>query len=211
MEPQNLKRQNFYPEDVGHYKSIVLAERFTVKYNRPIAYATVPIGDFELRNRSVLLMGCVDTGTARQDIQSFFNNRYGWWVDGGNGENFGQVLIGNGKTALFIEDKQSVNRLPLPSIQRPEILLQAPPEPGLACEEGEIQGPTINQAMAALMTEVARRIFNGNCPWVQLLLDMQTGTLSPVMAEPEILRKIMKTRSKEKVEVRNSNGTQAGS
>jgi len=38
--------------------------------------------------------------------------------------------------------------------------------------------------MAALMLEVVRRLIDGTCSWMQLYLDMETGSLVPVMATP---------------------------
>ena len=39
--------------------------------------------------------------------------------------------------------------------------------------------------MAALVLEVVRRILDGTCPWMQLSLDMDTGTVTPTLATPE--------------------------
>jgi hypothetical protein len=53
------------------------------------------------------------------------------------------------------------------------------------------QGPTINQSMAALVIEVVRRLIEGTCSWIQLYLDMNLGTLQPVLATPEVVAEIM--------------------
>ena len=36
VEPHNLLRQNFYPEDVGRFKSQALANRLARAYRRPV-------------------------------------------------------------------------------------------------------------------------------------------------------------------------------
>jgi hypothetical protein len=64
-------------------------------------------------------------------------------------------------------------------------------QPVLAnCADMEEQGPTINQSMTALVVEVVRRLIAGTCPWIQLYLDLEMGTLQPVLAIPEIVAQI---------------------
>ena len=62
----------------------------------------------------------------------------------------------------------------------------------LPCEQNVEQGPTINQTMAAVVVEVVRRLIAGTCPWIQLYLDMQKGSLRPVYATPETVKAITK-------------------
>ena len=42
VEPHNLIRQNFFPGDVGKFKSQALAERLSRLYGRPVRYSVVP-------------------------------------------------------------------------------------------------------------------------------------------------------------------------
>lgn len=91
----------------------------------------------------------------------------------------------------FDPEAEVCHALPLPTIQRPELLAQSVSEPGCAqAVEGGEQGPTINQAMAAMVLEVARRIIEGTCPWMQLYLDLEAGTLHPVLATPEAVERM---------------------
>jgi hypothetical protein len=142
-----------------------------------------------------IIIGCVDNAEARRSIARGYN--YGnWWLDAGNGQASGQVLIGNAEGAAF-EPEGICRALPLPTIQRPELLVQVPSFPGRAppqqggCVEIAEQGPTINQSMASLVVEVVRRIIEGTCSWMQLYLDMQAGSLHPVMATPEAVEMIL--------------------
>lgn len=205
VEERNLNRQGFLREDLGQFKSEALARRLARSHGRPIAYSTLPIAAVEIQLPG-LVIGCVDNGPARKDIAAghrLFNPFYGyvsWWVDAGNGENYGQVLIGNAaEGAAFDPEKGICRALPLPTIQRPELLAQAPPRGGDCAQIAE-QGPTINQTMAALVVEVVRRLIEGICPWMQLYLDMEAGTLHPVLATPEAVEKIVgiKRRKRER-------------
>lgn len=196
VEERNLCRQNFTREDLGRFKSEALAHRLARGYGRPVGYTVLPVGMLDL-NRAGLVIGCVDNGLARADIAKGLYRPYNtwWWVDAGNAENYGQVIIGNrdlqNLNGAFDFDMGVCLALPLPTLQRPELLVQAPR--GRDCAEIAVeQGPTINQAMAALVVEVVRRLIEGTCPWVQLYLDLEAGTLSPVLATPEAVTRVIR-------------------
>ena len=132
VEERNLLRQNFFREDLGKLKSEALAERLSRKYDRAIAYSTLPVSLTPL-GFNTLVIGCVDNGLARRDIANKFRDTYGnapaWWIDSGNGENFGQVLIGNRTGPAQYRTSEKGDRfysLPLPTQQRPELLRQQP-------------------------------------------------------------------------------------
>lgn len=195
VEERNLQRQNFFREDLGKLKSQALAQRLSRKYDRAIAYSTLPIILTPL-GFNTLVIGCVDNGPARRAIASRFTATYGnvlvWWVDAGNGENFGQILIGNRTGDAQYRKSEKGDRfysLPLPTQQRPDLLRQKPV--ATSCADVAEQGPTINQSMAALVVEVVRRLIAGSCSWIQLYLDMERGTLQPVLVSPETVEEIM--------------------
>ena len=216
VEERNLQRQNFAREDLGLFKSEALAKRLTKRYRCPIAYSTFPVGMTEIIYPG-LVIGCVDNGLARREIASRIEKKalvwvggYSmsvprelqrgpqlenalWWVHAGNGENYGQVVIGNTDVAsCWLATGDTYLALPLPTIQKPELLNQAPTR---SCAEvAEEQGPTINLTMAAVVVEVVRRLIAGTCPWVQLYIDMEVGTLIPVLATPEIIKSLSKRK-----------------
>jgi hypothetical protein len=138
-----------------------------------------------------LVIGCVDNGISRGDIakkgkEAFDPYSYAipsWWMDAGNGRDYGQIIIGNGAKVSFDDKAPEIcYELPIPTIQQPALLKQAPrPQ---SCAQDDEQSPTINLVMASLVVEVIRRIVEGTCPWSQLYLDLQTGTLTPVYIQP---------------------------
>lgn len=203
VEPHNLRRQNFFAGDVGKFKSQALAERLARQYGRPVGYSVYPF-DRELIGESFsvgfytkvihgLLIGCVDNASARRDIAGSmtFGN---WWLDAGNGKNSGQVLIGDARDTSILQGafdrkRMEVMHLPMPSLQVPSIL--APPvrtEPKqLDCAEAietDEQSPVINQAMATLVLEFVYRFLQGTLIWMGTYMDLETGTLQTVPAEP---------------------------
>jgi PRTRC genetic system ThiF family protein len=208
VEERNLVRQNFFRDELGLSKSEALSRRLCEKYNRRIGYLTSPISMIDLMPE--IIIGCVDNGMARRDIAAKATTKWqpntgiqkGWWIDAGNDTNFGQVLIGNApvnhlKHAFETKD-QVCYALPLPTEQRPELLLELP-RPAPACAEAvarDEQSATINQVMGALVLEVVRRILNGSCSWMQLSVDMDNGTMNPTLATPENVATILKVKAR---------------
>ncbi len=213
VEERNLVRQNFLRRELGQFKAEALARRLAQTYSIPVGYSTLPIAMTEIRYPG-LIIGCVDNCLARRGIAERVSDKsltwvggrsaavprewqrepvltaQLWWVDAGNGENYGQIIIGNtSKGYAFDEESGKCLALPLPTIQRPELLSQAPPREQ-SCAQMAEQGPTINQAMASLVVEVVRRLIEGTCLWMQLYLDLEAATLHPVLATPEAAQKI---------------------
>ena len=206
VEPHNIARQNFYPGDIGRYKSQVLAERLSGQFGRPVAYAVHLVnGDLlsatqympGMYSKPALVIGCVDNPAARQAIATGFARGAGmspaWWIDSGNDDEWGQVLIGNRASISefnpkpFVKATGLAEALPLPTVQQPGLLVGAA-APAADCAD-EIaqgtQGPTINQAMAALVLEAARQVLAGTCTWMAAYINLRAGTLRYVEATPE--------------------------
>lgn len=143
------------------------------------------------------MVGCVDNAAARSTIAGLVSPSQ-WWMDAGNGEEFGQVLVGNAtveklrQTPSFYPEEGVVHGLPLPTQVRPELLV-TPSRPRRDCAEavavGE-QGPTINQFMAVLVVEAVRRLLEGRLTWWQLFLDLESGGLRTVSPTPEAISKL---------------------
>ncbi len=200
VEERNLNRQSFTTVDIGLLKSEALAKRLAAKYQRPVQYSVLPVGAVNLPRG--IVVGCVDNGLARKAIAELIHDGQ-WWVDAGNGRNYGQILIGNSKIEKlrpsFTADL--CVRLPLPTIQQPALLTQVPRQ--RSCSERiaiDDQSPTINQAMGAPVLEVVRRIINGTCPWMQLYLDLEAGILTPTMATPETVSRLTGTSIRKLIE-----------
>jgi len=207
VEERNLLRQNFYPEDLGRFKAQALAERLALKFRRPVAYAldafSIPLEEDSMLGpgwRAIhpgILVGCVDNAPAREAMAQWMERWHtGWWVDVGNGEHFGQVLVGNAPPGrlrgAFREKDGLCVALPRPTDQRPELLVPEPPQDP-NCAEGVAlgrQSPTVNQAMAALALEVVRQLLGGTCTWMQVSLDLEAGTMHPTYATPEAVSKM---------------------
>ncbi len=214
VEPHNVARQAFNRADVGRFKAEVLTERFMRRYGRQVYYSTAPYSP-ELHSRVFagasrtplqLLIGCVDNSEARKAIAStldrgqpypYREEQRVWWLDCGNGENSGQVLLGNrtdpeGLRGAFLRDEGACVALPAPSLQRPDLLDAPPaPEPRPAtesdCAEAVIagdQGDTINQFVAVVAAGYVSKLLRGECSWMATLFDLDDGTFRALAAEP---------------------------
>jgi hypothetical protein len=153
-----------------------------------------------------LIIGCVDGPVGRLAISKAIDGQhnYGnWWLDSGNGYNFGQVLLGNAATSenmlhAFHPDTHSVDKLPSPLLQCPELgMLQTDITPVLNCAEAvqnNVQSQCINSVMAVLLQEFVRRIFHNELTWMGAYIDMNNGNLKCVDADPNICARIFKVR-----------------
>jgi hypothetical protein len=225
VEPLNLVRQNYYPEELGQFKARALAERLARRYRRPIAYSLDPFHSPGRHMRGmgqlVAIVGCVDNYLARREIATAMrpNPSYSpsalWWVDSGNGPDWGQVLVGNRQPedlgAAFNEEFGICYKLPLPTVQHPG-LAEAPEAPrkdptcAVAVEAGE-QSPSINQAMAMLVVEAVRKLLLGELTWMQAYISLGEGTMRVVEATPESVGRITGLR-KNRLMVRRPKQTQ---
>lgn len=121
VEEKNLSRQNFIQQDVGKPKAEVLANRYGRAFNTPIMPIVSRVGGENsgrvynqiFRNKetmiagnikSALVISCVDTMTARRAILDEFSQVWrsqGIFLDGGNEDVFGQVIICNPGQVMY--------------------------------------------------------------------------------------------------------------
>lgn len=98
VEKPNIGRQAFYPADLGHNKALITIQRINYLYGRD--WVAMP-RMFDIEEdcngmNSDLLITCVDVAQFRADLAKCQNNRYSrcLWLDTGNGESTGQVILG---------------------------------------------------------------------------------------------------------------------
>jgi len=215
VEERNLLRQNFFPEDIGKFKSQALAERLARRYGREVVYsvneyrgemlgASWGEGMNEVL-RGDIVIGCVDNAAARRSIAKSI--KHNWWLDTGNGEHYGQVLLGNAAGQSLkgcLKKDGTVSYLPLPTVQEPSLLIPAPakkrgPTCAEAVELGD-QSPAVNQVMASLAVEFVRRIIGGTLEWMGVYIDLDTMTMTPVPITPAAIARMSGLKAAEILE-----------
>lgn len=182
VEDLNLVRQNFYPEDIGKFKSEALGERLARKYQRKIGYSVHPFSAQMISRidyTDTLYIGCVDGPVGRIELSKVCQHNH-WWLDSGNGDYTGQVLIGNTTNKNNLMDNGNPSRyIPAPSLQLPA-LLKPLTKKQLSCTENVDQSPVINQMMATLVVVFVEKILRNELEWRGIYVDLNNGTMNPI-------------------------------
>lgn len=196
VEKNNIPRSNFCFAEVEMNKAETLAGRVSRAWGIEVGFVKEGFRPALLQsknddwtvqtsnsNKLTILVGCVDNHLARQQIHEalkFYGERsYDnssprvWWIDGGNGRDTGQVLIGNklNKKEICESAQKStiLSMLPAPSLQHPDLLREGEktvrkssnghlqPNDAMTCAErvrlGE-QSLNVNQRVAVEMNEM---------------------------------------------------------
>jgi len=202
VEPKNLYRQNFIESDVGLNKAYVLARRYSTAYGIHVEYYD-RYADVDCLERLLqytyrpylgivvpILVGCVDNHVARRALHETFEGFRGplIYIDAGNGEATGQVVIGvKGKVEkeIFCSQVSEVFAEPagkiLPNLLEPE---DEEEESGLSCADLSLRdGQSImaNFATATLVNVALNSIINHHkIPFHMAATDILTGKTKTV-------------------------------
>jgi len=168
VEAQNIGRQNFCPAEIGAKKAWTLEQRFNAAFGLDIHAAAAPFAADLLGSPRGhpfrLVIGCVDNATARREIAEQVSLREGrvWWLDCGNHEHSGQVLLGNRADLTKPEiTLDFCGGLPLPVVQHPELLETEPEVQAESCAElalRDAQSLMVNQAVATFAAQYVYRL-----------------------------------------------------
>lgn len=239
VETGNIPRSNFCFAEIGQNKAETLANRVSrawgietgfVKEGFTPALLQNTRDDWTVQssssNKLTFIVGCVDNHLARLEMHEavkFYNEqRYTsegarlWWIDGGNGRDTGQVLIGNRlneKAILDAAQKSPIlSSLPAPSLQHPELLKAETANTTKAqyqttnermnCAErirlGE-QSLNVNQRVAVEMSEILSQLLLTNAlKRFAAYFDLESGASCSLYTTPEAIAKAANYRSEKK-------------
>jgi PRTRC genetic system ThiF family protein len=219
VETGNIPRSNFCFAEVGLNKAETLAGRVSrawgietgfVKEGFQPALLQSKNDDWIIQssnsNKLTILVGCVDNHLARLQMHEalkFYGERsYDsssprvWWIDGGNGRDTGQVLIGNKLNKKEICESARalpiLSLLPAPSLQHPDLLREGEKKvrksshvhpqtnDAMTCAErirlGE-QSMNVNQRVAVEMNEMLTALLLTNSlRRFATYFDLESGT-----------------------------------
>lgn len=203
----NVGRQLFAPADVGHYKSIVLTHRVNLWYG--LSWKAEP-QEYTAQESSQIVVSCVDTAKARREIGGLMDLRYNrplYWLDLGNREQDGQVILGElSPQRVQVKDPDGTwNRVALADRQPklptvlelfPELRDETQPEddrPSCSLAEAlETQDLFVNQAVATWALQLLWRLFrDGQLESHGYFINLAAGRVAPlpvpqaVAAKPE--------------------------
>lgn len=168
VEPKNIGRQLFAPQDVGQPKAAVVSRRFNEALGLDTSYR---VGKFDdaidcEMPYYTLICAAVDNHLAREAIQ--LSGRL--WIDAGNHFDSGQVIVGNSSAFDFMDDWVTLSHgdtlpaLPHAAALFPD-LLQPPDEPEIrpdaSCADLVASGDQhllINDLMAAVAADYTYKL-----------------------------------------------------
>jgi len=200
VEAKNTFRQCFCEAEIGRNKAETLAVRYSLAHNVEIEaipstfqpqWMTYQSYWGDRPNMLTVLMSCVDRGSGRRSLhQALDGNHYRsqksvWWIDAGNGDRHGQVLVGS---SLSIDPndyrltKLGCLSLPSPGIQAPELLVDKPEElqeNRLSCAELarlDRQSLVVNAQAATIAADLALDLVNSELTRFAVYFDLRSGT-----------------------------------
>jgi PRTRC genetic system ThiF family protein len=208
VEQKNIPRQNFCQAELGANKAETLARRFSAAWGVEIQAIPRRFSAREFHGRYAdlcLVIGCVDNAAARQEIANAVGpktgaNRYnnevaGWWLDCGNSESSGQVLLGSETTgkglAGVFASRKICRALPAPSLVAPDLLVPRPEEAvasRLSCAEIQLandQSLAVNQMVAGYATGYLLRFCFGGLRKFATYFDDEAGSARSRYITPE--------------------------
>lgn len=212
VENGNIPRSNFCFAEVGRYKAQTLAERVSMAWGIETSFSCEKFdAEKHLKNSNsdyrnlMIIVGCVDNYLARREMHRALDEfrSYGgasrvWWVDGGNGKESGQVLLGSTTKPLkpeqYFTGTSICRALPSPSLQHPDLLepekLHAPSE--ISCPErvrmGE-QGLNVNQRVSVEIAEIlSAMLITRSLKRYAVYFDLESGTSRSVYCTHETIR-----------------------
>lgn len=219
VDAGNIPRQNFCPAEIGRYKAEALAARYSRDFGVEIACIPSPFAPEMVEigwDTLTVLIGCVDNALARVALDAtLLKNERGayshasrvpriWWLDLGNGLDYGQVLLGSTTNVQSMASAFSIGGLPrcslLPSplLQEPNLRHPRPEEQHyqrLSCAEllaANAQSMTINPAMAIEGADyLYRLLITGNLRKFATYLDQPAGSKRSHYITPKSLATVL--------------------
>lgn len=191
VSESNTVRQNFFPPDIGLNKASIMVNRVNgayglnwkahpCRFTRKLADSSFGYNDMDI------VIGCVDTKSARREIDSFVRNRSRttYYIDSGNTANSGQIIIG--QYALKHNDAL---RLPLASELYPELFEGVDDnEPSCSARDSlSKQGLATNPMCASwIMTWLSEVFRHGYAEWSGLFFNLSNGRSSSIPIDPDV-------------------------
>ncbi len=199
VQPENVPRQRFYPAELGLNKAVALAARYNLRYGLQIEAVPAHFRPFKPPDwyctTLTILVGCVDGHEGRQALQATLNPDHPrvWWLDVGNHQTSGQVLLGSQREVSQLQGAFSLGalctRLPSPGLVHPELLQplqrsEAETQDPAGCAHLDVQGLTVNQQASAIATDYLHRLIAGKLTRFATYFDQSTGVMNSQYITP---------------------------
>jgi PRTRC genetic system ThiF family protein len=206
VEPENIGRQLFVEAELGVNKADALALRYGTAWGIGITPVAAKFQSSMLVNAALtIIVGCVDNAEARKTIAKLLGDNadkhapHTWWLDCGNHEEGGQVLLGTAiepsQLANAFPSKTICQALPAPSLQSPELLKPRREETKAAkrmsCAElaaANLQSEDINAVVAGQAKDfLTRLLVTRNLKRFACEINLAAGSMRSAYATPEAI------------------------
>jgi len=206
VEAKNCFRQNFCEAEIGRNKAGALAFRYGLAWGIEITAIAKPFNADLIKvtpgSQLITIIGCVDNAGARRAIceavtSGFRHESRLWWLDCGNHQAAGQVLVGSG--AKRPNDPYQLpgfcSWLPLPVERHPELLEDqsdavASDISCLSCADLAMldsQGLAINQRIAAEASDyLVRMLLTRDLQKQATYIDLVSGSARSIYISPSV-------------------------
>lgn len=118
IEPVNIGRQMFLPNEIGENKATALIRRVNLSYGLHWHSYPMKLKKVNLRGFQIII-SCVDSAKSRFDIQKLIKNHDFpiYWIDLGNSYDYGQIVTGYNqhKDLPFITEKYDIGKYEKPN------------------------------------------------------------------------------------------------
>lgn len=188
VSESNIGRQGFFPSDVGQNKAMLLVNRLNMAWGTQWTGLPYRVSKSS-RLRPDIIIGCVDTRKARAAILGCVSNSRAYYLDCGNTQNSGQVVLGEigSKTTLKQPDRlPSVADL-FPEAVNPS-LDAADDAPSCSVAEALTkQSLVINMAMATAAFNLLWTMFREKkLNYSGQFINLQTGMSAPIRMDTTV-------------------------
>jgi PRTRC genetic system ThiF family protein len=182
----NIGRQCFFPQDVGQYKATLLVDRLNSCWNTNWEAVPKKLKKSD-RVKADIIIGCVDSRKGRAAIIGAVSSYHCYYIDAGNSENSGQVLIGE-----LCEGARKKIRLPhvgdlFPEMVDPDLDAKDDKPSCSVAEALSKQSLVINNTMANEVFNLLWMLFrNGKLNYVGKFVNLETGVARPIPLDTKV-------------------------
>lgn len=184
VSESNVVRQNFFNCDIHQRKASVMVNRLNIAHglgwkDRPEFFTAEA-----MRNEQVdFIIGCVDSKQGRREIDRYVRNqtwRSVYWIDAGNEESSGQVIVGESPTS---RRKTGGPRLPLVTELYPEIIDgEDDNKPSCSSRESIFKQGIATNPMAAVLAYawLCEALRHGKIGYSGVFFNLAQGRCTPI-------------------------------
>lgn len=201
VSESNVGRQLFYPSDIGQPKSFVLVNRFNLAFGFDWDAEGDEFERPQNTNPANIVVSCVDSAKARRSVREHIwdqgYNSPNYWLDLGNRQRDGQVVLGQPMgsvryasvmsqvNSLCARDALNDVRLPCVTDLFPDLLDESIEEDNApSCSLAEAltkQDLFINQAVSTFALQLLWRLFReGKIEHHGAFINLESGRVNPL-------------------------------